>query len=70
VLQDLRRIDSERARDIRVTLVEGMQILGNFDARLREYAAVKLHNQGVSLVKVRLPLLQALQSCGGCCSYL
>lgn len=54
MLQDLMRIDSERAREIRVTLVEGMQILGTFDTRLREYAAKKLHNQGVSLVKVKL----------------
>ncbi len=46
------RIDSERARDIRVTIVEGLQLLGNFDARLREYAADKLHKQGVHLVKV------------------
>ena len=55
--QDLMRIDSERARDIRVTIVEGLQLLGNFDARLREYAADKLHKQGVNLVKVppRLP---------------
>ena len=54
MLQDLMRIDSERAREIRVTLVEGLQILGSFDTRLREYAAKKLHNQGVSLVKVKL----------------
>lgn len=46
------RMDSTRARDIRVTIVEGMQLLGSFDARLREYAATKLHKQGVSLVKV------------------
>ena len=45
-------MDSTRARDIRVTIVEGMQLLGSFDARLREYAATKLHKQGVSLVKV------------------
>jgi len=46
------KIDRERARDIRVTIVEGMQLLGSFDVRLREYAANKLHKQGVHLVKV------------------
>jgi hypothetical protein len=51
-LQDLMRIDAERARMVRITLVEGMQLLGTFDVRLREYAARKLHNQGVNLVKV------------------
>ena len=50
--QDLMRIDSERARDIRVTIVEGMELLGSFDVRLREYAADKLHKQGVHLIKV------------------
>lgn len=50
--QDLMKIDRERARDIRVTIVEGMQLLGSFDVRLREYAANKLHKQGVHLVKV------------------
>ena len=44
--QDLMKIDRERARDIRVTIVEGMQLLGSFDVRLREYAANKLHKQG------------------------
>ncbi|CAK0752207.1 hypothetical protein CVIRNUC_002128 [Coccomyxa viridis] len=51
ISSDLMRMDSTRARDIRVTIVEGMQLLGSFDARLREYAATKLHKQGVSLVK-------------------
>lgn len=46
------RIDAERARDIRITLIEGAQLLGSFDARLREYAARKLHDQGIHLVKV------------------
>ena len=49
------RIDAERARDIRITLVEGLQLLGSFDVRLREYAARKLHQQGVHLVKVAAP---------------
>ncbi len=46
------RIDAERGRDIRITLVEGAQLLGSFDAPLREYAARKLHDQGIRLVKV------------------
>lgn len=61
-LQDLMRIDSTRARDFRLTIVEGMQILGSFDVRLREYAAKKLHNQGVSLVKVPSLLAPSLLS--------
>ena len=44
------RIDPDRARDVRVTLVEAMQLLGSFDARLREYAARTLHRQGIHLV--------------------
>ncbi|BDA46213.1 Internal alternative NAD(P)H-ubiquinone oxidoreductase A1 [Coccomyxa sp. Obi] len=51
ISSDLMRIDAERARDIRITLIEGAQLLGSFDARLREYAARKLHNQGIHLVK-------------------
>ena len=47
------RIDSERAREIQITVVEGFQLLGSFDVRLREYAAQKLHKQGVHLVKAR-----------------
>lgn len=49
------RIDAERARDIRITLVEGAQLLGTFDVRLREYAARKLHKEGVHLLKVSAP---------------
>lgn len=48
--QDLMKIDPDRARDVRVTLVEAMQVLGSFDARLREYAARTLHRQGIHLV--------------------
>ena len=48
------RIDAERARDIRISLVEGAQLLGSFDVRLREYAARKLHDQGTHLIKVCL----------------
>ncbi len=65
--QDLMRIDSERARDIRVTIVEGLQLLGNFDARLREYAADKLHKQGVNLVKVPSRLSERLWCFQGMC---
>ena len=46
----------------RVTLIEAQQVLGTFDAPLREYAANKLHKQGVHLVKVCL-CLQAAGSC-------
>jgi hypothetical protein len=57
--QDLTRIDPDRARDVRVTLVEAMQLLGSFDSPLREYAARTLHRQGIHLVhgmvKVRFP---------------
>lgn len=49
-VQDLMKIDPDRARDVRVTLVEAMQVLGSFDARLREYAARTLHRQGIHLV--------------------
>jgi hypothetical protein len=48
--QDLTRIDPDRARDVRVTLVEAMQLLGSFDSPLREYAARTLHRQGIHLV--------------------
>lgn len=43
--QDLMRCDPDRARDVRVTLVEAMQLLSSFDSRLREYAARSLHQQ-------------------------
>jgi hypothetical protein len=35
-----------------VTLIEAQQVLGTFDAPLREYAANKLNKQGVHLMKV------------------
>lgn len=35
----------------RVTLVEAAEVLGSFDARIREYAARKLHKQGVILIQ-------------------
>jgi hypothetical protein len=49
---DIKRLYPDLARDIRVTLVEARDILGNFDVRLREYAARHLTRQGVKLVKV------------------
>ena len=39
------------ARLFRVTLIEGKEILGSFDASLREYAALALVRSGVQLVK-------------------
>ena len=36
----------------RVTLIEAQQLLGTFDAPLREYAANRLNKQGVHLLKV------------------
>eukprot|EP00884_Botryococcus_braunii_P021353 jgi/Botrbrau1/7901/Bobra.9_2s0074.1 len=51
ISHDLRRIDGERARDMRVTLVEANELLSSFDTRLREYATRKLHQAGVHLVK-------------------
>ena len=35
-----------------MTLIEAQQVLGTFDAPLREYAAKKLNKQGVHLMKV------------------
>lgn len=37
----------------RVTLIEAKELLGSFDASLREYAARKLTRQGIKLRKVR-----------------
>ena len=39
------------ARLFRVTLIEGKEILGSFDASLREYAARALVRSGVQLLK-------------------
>ena len=36
----------------RVTLIEANEVLGSFDARMREYAATRLHKQGVHLIQV------------------
>jgi NADH dehydrogenase FAD-containing subunit len=61
---DIKRLYPDLARDIRVTLVEARDILGNFDVRLREYAARHLTRQGVKLVKVG----KAGHSIGASCS--
>lgn len=44
----------------RVTLIEAQQLLGTFDAPLREYAANKLNKQGVHLLKVSALAVQLL----------
>lgn len=49
---DIKRLYPDVARDTRVTLIEGRDILGSFDVTLREYAARHLTRQGVKLVKV------------------
>lgn len=51
VRRDLSKIDPNRARDVRITLIEADQLLGSFDTKLREYAALKLTRAGVHLVK-------------------
>ncbi|KAL6769474.1 NDA1 [Auxenochlorella protothecoides x Auxenochlorella symbiontica] len=51
VRKDLAKLDPNRARDMRITLIEADQLLSSFDARLREYAALKLTRAGVHLVK-------------------
>ena len=60
VNEDLMRLDPERARDIRITLVEANELLGNFDSRLREYAVDRLHRKAVHLIKAHA-LLMSLQ---------
>lgn len=50
---DIKRLYPDLARDMRVTLIEGRDILGSFDVTLREYAARHLTRQGVKLVKAR-----------------
>ncbi|KAL4457622.1 hypothetical protein ABPG75_012487 [Micractinium tetrahymenae] len=51
IKRDLRKIDPGRARDMRITMVEANELLGSFDSRLREYAARRLTQEGVQLVK-------------------
>ena len=50
---DMKRLYPDLARDARITLVEGRDILGSFDLNLREYAARHLTRNGVKLVKAR-----------------
>lgn len=49
--RDLYKIDPNRARDMRITLIEADQLLASFDPSLREFAARKLTRAGVHLVK-------------------
>ncbi|GAX77756.1 hypothetical protein CEUSTIGMA_g5199.t1 [Chlamydomonas eustigma] len=49
--EDLKRLYPERAKAMRVTLIEAKEVLGSFDASLREYAASKLTKRGVVLLK-------------------
>lgn len=49
--RDLAKIYPDRAKAMRVTLIEAKELLGSFDASLREYAARKLTRQGVKLRK-------------------
>ncbi|GFH22073.1 pyr_redox_2 domain-containing protein, partial [Haematococcus lacustris] len=51
LVQDLRRLYPDRARAMRITLVEAREVLGSFDPSLREYAARKLVQRGVQLRK-------------------
>ena len=75
VNKDLNKIDPDRARDVRITLIEANELLGSFDARLREYAAKKLISAGVHLVKgivkevreTELELLDGSVIPFGCC---
>ncbi|GFR52047.1 hypothetical protein Agub_g14566, partial [Astrephomene gubernaculifera] len=49
--KELRNLYPDRARAMRITLVEARELLGTFDASLREYAARKLMRRGVALRK-------------------
>ncbi|KXZ48051.1 hypothetical protein GPECTOR_30g146 [Gonium pectorale] len=51
IANELRKLYPERAKAMRVTLVEARELLGSFDASLREYAARKLIRRGVVLRK-------------------
>ncbi|KAG1655670.1 hypothetical protein FOA52_011798 [Chlamydomonas sp. UWO 241] len=51
IREDLRKRYPDIARAMRVTLVEAKEVLGSFDASLREYAARKLVRMGVELRK-------------------
>ncbi|EFJ46064.1 hypothetical protein VOLCADRAFT_63040, partial [Volvox carteri f. nagariensis] len=54
ISNELRKLYPERSRAMRVTLVEARELLGSFDASLREYAARKLIRRGVVLRKASL----------------
>jgi len=47
--QDLKRMYPDRAKAMRVTIIEAKEILGTFDYSLREYAAQKMSKRGVRL---------------------
>uniref|UniRef100_A0A383VNM9 NADH:ubiquinone reductase (non-electrogenic) n=1 Tax=Tetradesmus obliquus TaxID=3088 RepID=A0A383VNM9_TETOB len=49
--RDLKHVYPDRAKAMRVTVVEAKELLGTFDGSLREYAARKLVAQGVKLRK-------------------
>jgi NADH:ubiquinone reductase (non-electrogenic) len=49
VRRDLARVYPDRSRRFSITLVEARELLGTFDASLREYAAARLTRRGVQL---------------------
>ncbi|KAI8463743.1 MAG: hypothetical protein J3K34DRAFT_526753 [Monoraphidium minutum] len=49
--RDLTKIYPDRAKSMRVTIIEAKELLGSFDGSLREYAARKLTRQGIKLRK-------------------
>ncbi|GBF90543.1 internal alternative NAD(P)H-ubiquinone oxidoreductase, mitochondrial-like [Raphidocelis subcapitata] len=49
--RDLSKIYPDRAKAMRVTMIEAKELLGSFDGSLREYAARKLTRQGIRLRK-------------------
>lgn len=51
IAQDLKRLYPDRARAMKITIIEALQILGPFNPELREYAARKLTKQGVIIRK-------------------
>ncbi|KAK9843007.1 hypothetical protein WJX74_005543 [Apatococcus lobatus] len=51
IQKDLHKIDPARASDIKVTLIEAVELLSAFDGRLREYASQRLTRRGIKIVK-------------------
>lgn len=49
VRRDLKKYYPDRSRRFSITLVEARELLGTFDAALREYAAARLTQRGVQL---------------------